>query len=210
MKRIIIFIVFTISVCSANIKTDIAKCADKSTDAMRLMCYDNLAKKLDVDKPKSKVSADKGKWIISEETSAIDDSKNVTLMLDAENDIKGSLNSLTPKLILRCSEKQTHVYVNWGVYLGIKSTSVLIRLDKDKAQTRKWAISTDNKSTFAVDKYFDNDGVYFINELLQHNKLLMQITPFRANPVMTTFELEGLKESIKPLKRACKKDFMYN
>ncbi|GJL74039.1 hypothetical protein [Nitrosomonas sp.] len=62
----------TVAVAGTNKK--IAKCAAKNSDAARLICYDNLAKSLGVDKPKTKIITGKGKWHVREDTSVIDDS----------------------------------------------------------------------------------------------------------------------------------------
>jgi len=38
---------------------------------------------------------------------------------------------------------------------------------------------------------------------MKHDNFLTQITPYGENPVMATFDIQGLKEAIKPLRKAC-------
>ncbi len=197
-KQLTMLITLAISIVFADTKTDIAICAAKDSDATRLICYDKLAKALNVDKPKQEISVGKGKWLVSEETSAIDDSKKVTILLEAENSIRGSFRSHTPTMILRCSENKTNAYINMGVFLGSSNIKVLSRLDKKKASKKSWSMSTDNKAIFAP-----GSNVGYIKTLMKHDKLLIQLTPYGASPVMTTFDLKGLKEAITPLRKAC-------
>lgn len=199
MKKIlIILLIITVSETFADIKKDVAICAAKDSDATRLICYDELAKTLNVDMPKQKISVGKGKWTVSEETSAIDDSKKVTLLLDAENSIGDSYRKYTPTIVLRCSENKTNAYIVMGKFLGSDGIKVLTRLDKQKASKKRWSISTDHKAIFAPGS---NTG--YIKTLIKHDKLLVQLTPYSASPVMTTFDLRGLKEAVIPLRNAC-------
>lgn len=46
-------------------------------------------------------------WQVSEETSPMDSSKTVTLLLDSGGEIQGWLKSKRPTLVIRCKEKQT-------------------------------------------------------------------------------------------------------
>ena len=198
MRKVYILLLILLSFLNAEIKQNIAVCADKYSDAERLICFDNIAKNLKVNEPKKEIIANKGKWVTTIDTSPIDDSQKVTLTLEAETSIRGNYSSSTPTLILRCSENKTEAYIAWDVYLGIGTTKVLTRLDRDKARTKTWGLSTDNKATFVP-----GSNTTFIKSLIGHKKLLTQTTPYGASPVMTTFQLSGLNDAVKPLRKAC-------
>lgn len=199
MKRILMTLaVFTGTEVFAVSNIDVAVCAAKGSDAERLICYDNLAIKLNVDKPKTKLSAGKGKWHVREEVSQIDDSKKVIMTLDAETTIRDGYREHRPIMYIRCSENQTNLFITINDYLGNRDIPVLTRLDKKKATTRKWGLSTDNKSIFAP-----GSNVGYVKSLFKHDKLLIQLTPYNESPVMTTFDIRGLKEAIKPLRESC-------
>lgn len=68
-------------------KEEIAKCAAKKGSAERLICYDNVAKTLGVDKPQTIVVAGKGKWITRTDKSPINDTTNVYLSLSSEQSV---------------------------------------------------------------------------------------------------------------------------
>ena len=83
-------------------------------------------------------------------------------------------------------------------YLGLDETRMLTRLDKQKSKTKLWSISTDNKAVFVR-----GSDIGFTKELMKHDKLLTQITPYGESPVMATFDIRGLTEAIKPLRKTC-------
>jgi len=197
--QIIAAIIFLISnLVHAGTKEDIAKCAAMESDASRVICFDNLSKSLGVDKPKITVSTGKGKWVVRKEQSLIDDSINVTVAVTAEDIVQSGYNKVLPILIVRCAENKTEVFINWDLYLGMDKTKMLTRFDQEKANTKTWNLSTDNNAVFVKGSYIE-----FAKKIMKHDKLLLQITPFNQNPVMATFDIRGLSEAIKPLKKAC-------
>lgn len=198
-----IFVLFSIMFFSAGTlageKEDIGKCAAKKAGAERLICYDNIAKTLGVDKPQTVVTAGKGKWIVRTDKSPINDTTNVYLSLSSEQSVRSGYNTVTPTLLIRCAEGKTNAYITWDLYLGLGSTSMLTRLDKATAVTKTWSISTDNKAVFV-----SGSDIIFAKQLMSHQTLLAQITPYSQSPVMATFDIGGLSEAIKPLREACK------
>jgi len=74
---------------------------------------------------------------------------------------------------------------------------VLHRMDKEKAVTSEWSLSSNNPVAFAP------SPIGFIRKLMKHDKLLIQTTPHAANRVTTEFFVDGLKGAIEPLQEAC-------
>lgn len=142
------------------------------------------------------------KWRVSKETSRIDDSMNVVLSLRAESSITGwPRKNHTPSLILRCKEKETEAYIVTGmspqVEYGTDDATVTLRFDKDKATKVQMTKSTDGEALFF------EPSVGFIKSMLDHSTLLFEFTPFNSSPAMTSFDLRGLAEAIKPLRETC-------
>lgn len=75
--------------------------------------------------------------------------KNVILSLESDDYIRTPFGeAVTPTLFIACREKKTEVFLSWDVYLGLEQTSMLYRLDKQKAVERNWLVSTDTKAVF--------------------------------------------------------------
>jgi type VI secretion system protein VasI len=183
---------------SAQSKEDVAKCASNKGSMERLSCFDNLARNLGIDAPRVEAFLGSGKWQVQTEQSPIDDSKNVYLSLTANDSIVRRYGkNLTPTLHFRCKEKKTEGYINFDTFLGSDSTQVTTRLDKDKAKTSSWGISTDHNAAFIP------QAVPFIKSLLDKEALLVQLTPYSENTIMTSFDIRGLAASVKPLSEAC-------
>lgn len=199
MKTLIMLFVLMVSNnVSAHMVDSLAKCATETSDETRLICYDSLATKIGIKKPEAKVVSDPGKWNVHEEKSPIDDSFNVHLFVMSNKTVKSGYNTVKPSLHIRCSENETNVFLNWGLYLGLEKTKMLTRFDKEKATMSSWSISTNNEAVFV-----QGNDIEFAKKIMKHQKLLVKVTPFGGNSVMTTFDISGLSEAIKPLREAC-------
>jgi type VI secretion system protein VasI len=174
-----------------------AKCAVIDGDLARLECFDNLAKKKNLDgrQVQPTTIAGKGKWKVSVDVNPIDDSKTVTLVLDADS---GKNRWGTPVfLVARCKSNTTDLYIGWNDYLGSEA-DVLTRVGDNKAVTQRWSMSTDKKASF------HRKPIPFIKEMLTSPKLVAQVTPYNESPVTAIFNTTGLKNAIKPLRETCR------
>ena len=186
---------------SADTNTDIARCAAESNSVRRLECFDSLSNRLGLVSPRTS-SATVSKWRVTTEKSRIDDSTNVILSLDADSSISGwPRKTYTPSLILRCKENKTEVYIVTGmspqVEHGTDGATVTLRFDKEKAMKYHTSKSTDGEALFF------GQSIGLIKKMIGHATLLFEFVPFNSSPAMTTFDLRGLAEAVKPLREAC-------
>jgi type VI secretion system protein VasI len=145
-------------------------------------------------------------WLASTEKSPIDDSTNVFLSTIAEKPISGWLTQKTrPLLHIRCKENKTNVFIDLGVgpentsgSYGDKYAFVTFRFDNDKARKEKLGVSTDRKALF-----FSGRHIPTAKKMMKHERLLITFTPSNSVPQTTTFDLKGLSDKIKPLRKAC-------
>ncbi len=178
-----------------------AVCVRMTNDSLRLYCFKHRHRVLLDFQSQLKalgVVQGPGKWEGLTKTSPIDDSLNVSILVKSEHNIESGYNVVWPKLIIRCKENVTNVYVIWNLYLGLDSTKMLTRFDKEPARTSTWSMSTGNKGVFVR-----GSNIEFIKQMMRHNRLLVRITPYGENPVMATFDIRELAEAIKPLRKAC-------
>jgi type VI secretion system protein VasI len=174
-----------------------AKCTTIEGDLARLNCFDNLAKEKKLNGPQAQATTVKGKgmWSVRVDKNPVDDSKKVTLVLDAKSGKSNWGKSVF--LVIRCKSNKTEMYINWQDYLGSEA-HVLTRIGSKKAKTKEWGLSTDSKATF-----HPRGTIGFIKEMMTANKLLAQVTPYNDNPITAIFDTKGLINAIKPLRETC-------
>jgi len=145
---------------------------------------------------------DLGKWLVSSETSAIDDTKIVYLSLDAESPIRAWIGNPTPTLVLRCAKNELNAFVSTGTTVEKANfddtrVSARIRFDKDEPQQVTMGISTDDDSLFFL------NAADFINQAINHETLAFEFTPYNVTATETEFDIHGLYDALPPLLDAC-------
>lgn len=187
---------------NADMDKNLARCAAEPNSVKRLECYDLLSSRLGVAPPPPS-NTTVSKWHVSKETSRLDDSTNVIISLDADSPISGwPRKTHTPSLVLRCKEKKTEAYIVTGmspqVEYGTDGATVTLRFDKEKATKYRTSKSTDGEALFF------GQSIGLIKKMLGHTTLLFEFVPFNSSPTMTTFDLRGLNDAIRPLRDTCK------
>ncbi|MFV3127885.1 type VI secretion system-associated protein TagO [Niveispirillum sp. KHB5.9] len=183
-----------------DLKRSVAKCAGVADSVLRAQCYDELARSIGVDTPKTSASSN-GKWNLREKSSPIDDSKTVVGMLEADETVSvGSYQRTKPTFVVRCSENVTSVYFVYDVFLGSDETETTTRVDSDKAVTEIWSISTDHK---AVGMWEGTSSIPFLKRLAGKNRLIVRLTPYSESPVTVSFSLDGLANVATSVARTC-------
>lgn len=144
---------------------------------------------------------DTGSWEVKEVTSDIDDSKNVLIAAQSINPVEGRFGrSSYPALIMACRENKTSLYIAWNTFIDTRARQVLYRLDKEPAHHINMPVSTDHKSTGLWNGV---SSIPFIKKMLDSEKLLVRVTPYGENPITAKYDLKGLENAIKPLKKSC-------
>ena len=192
----IALIYFSIGTANSIDNKVFAKCAIVDGDLARLECYDKLAKINNLDGRQLEPTSikGKGKWDVSVDVNPIDDSKTVTLMLDASSGENRYNESVY--MVLRCQSNKTNLYIGWRDYLGRKA-DILTRIGSNKANTSPWLLSSNKKASFHP------NPIPFIKEMVKSNKLVAQVTPYNESPVTAVFDTTGLNNAIKPLIETC-------
>jgi len=172
-------------------------CAAVPDDAKRLICYDLIFKI-------KQTTAIESRWEVTEETSRIDDRKNVFLNLDSVEPLRGRFGQKErARLVLACREGKTSSYILFGGHFmsSLTGGAVTYRIDKRPAAKRRMTESSDHQ---ALGLWSAVDAVPFVRELFGANSLYVQATPHGESPVSAEFQVAGLELAIKPLQSACK------
>lgn len=197
---------------------DEAKDCHSVTDAKaRLECYDEAtefnegeahkaallqaledAGVVEAEKPKAL-----SKWTSSTSVSDLDDSKNIILRLESDNEIRGKYGDSGPMMMyIRCSENTTSIYFTFNGHFmsDHQYGQVTYRLDEKKAVKKGMQESTDHE---ALGLWRGGSSIPFIKGMLGNEKMLVQATPHSESSVKSTFSIAGLEDEIKPLREAC-------
>jgi hypothetical protein len=150
---------------------------------------------------KDLVEATKGQqWNVSRGKSKKDDSTTVTISTSASNlgrDVLG--RDVVPKLYVRCMENSTDLIVSVdGSYLSNESIPVTTRIDKARAETVEWGVSTGH------DAVLRRQPIPFIRKLVDSETLWVQVTPHGQDPMSFTFVTYGLDKHIGEVQKACR------
>ena len=141
-------------------------------------------------------------WTRLEERSKMDDSKTVTFMASASNEITGWLARETPHLLIRCKEKSPDVFMVTGMAarpeLGLfQEHTVTVRLDDAKARSEHWQAGTDDKALFSP------HPAQLAKQIATVKRLRLQFTPFNASPQIVDFDVSGFDVHLKELASTC-------
>lgn len=198
MKRItwITILLLASPATYAASNSGIYKCKKIESPLERLACYDRITS-TSGNEDKGSAGNKHTNWSVSTSASPVDDSKTVTLTTRADKPFTAMMGSAHPILLVRCKQNKTEMFISWDTYINIQSTPVLTRLDKGKATTASWGVSTDNSATFAP------RPISLIKSMFGKNTLLAQVTPYGQSPASVSFDVRGLKDAIKPLRQAC-------
>lgn len=152
------------------------------------VCYDTEIERID------------NPWRVSEDTSLMEDTKDVYLRTDSSSYLDKYNQSTRTTLMVRCRENTTSVIFLFDEYLGLDTTKVQYRIDKQSPITKNMRISTNNKS---AGLWNGNVAIPFAKALFDRSQLTVRVTPYGENPREMTFNISNLETEIKPLRDAC-------
>jgi type VI secretion system protein VasI len=154
--------------------------------------------------PVTEVAPSIGRWKVSEDKSAFDDSRTVVLSIESNETVRGQFGASGPAIMyLRCMENTTSAYlwINDLFLSDIQGYGVVdYRIDDRKAAKLRAESSTDNK---ALGAWSGSEAIPFIKEMLDGGRIAFRATPYNESPVEFTFDLTGLGAVVMPLREAC-------
>ena len=133
------------------------------------------------------------------------DDTNVFMFLDSNEPVNCGGNNGNPvSLVVRCMENTTSVYFSTGCHMTSSRYNsygdVTYRLDEQKAKTKGFQDSTNNKS---LGLWRGGSAIPFIKQMLNNKKVLVRMTPYGENAITANFDITGSETEIEPLREAC-------
>jgi type VI secretion system protein VasI len=182
---------------------DLSKCSEVKGNIERLSCFDKLTQSIGAVSPTISEQTS-GEWDVTAEISKIDDSRNVSLSLESENEIDGRFGKTgKARIAILCRERKTDFYFTFaGAFLAeIEGYGdITVRIDRAQARTIKMTESTDHTAL----GLWSGTGDKFIKSMFGAQKMLVRVTPYNENSVTAEFNIKGLQQAIVPLRSACK------
>jgi type VI secretion system protein VasI len=103
----------------------------------------------------------------------------------------------TVDLVVRCKDNSTELYINWKSYLGMDTTSITHRIDKEKAISTSWLVSTDHKSAFM------RSPVATLKRMVGGQSFIANVTPYGESPVTAVFDIKGADAALRDVRKGC-------
>jgi type VI secretion system protein VasI len=172
-----------------------------ASDLDRLSCYDEASGRT----PKNEVVVSKGSWNASTESSKMTDETSVFLSVKSDETINCGWNKGDKiSLQLRCKENSTDLLFITNCHMTSGSYSsygdIEYRVDSEKSRKVDGTASTDNR---ALGLWGGGKSIPVIKQMIGRQKIVVRMTPYSESPFTATFDISGLEESIKPLRKEC-------
>ncbi len=146
-------------------------------------------------------SSQSGGWQVTDKRNEMDGTREVALVLDAQNEVEGFIGSNRSYLVIRAKDKP-EVFIHVGspfesIYGEFDATSVRLKFDDGTPIKQRWSESTNREAAFA------SSPVKLVQQLSASNKFLFEYTPFQKRATTVRFDLTGLSPKLEPLADVC-------
>jgi len=187
------------SAVAGALEDRLADCAAIAGSFKRLDCYDALAREYGPNQAES-ATGPTGKWKVEHRQSGISGAADVYMVVKAVEKIQGEDGQVRPVLVVRCENKITAVIFNFARFIEQSRAEIALRIDDGEVVAASLKMSASGK---AFGFWQGDEAIPFVKGLLGGKRLLVEVTPFGARPVLAEFPVEGLDEAVAPLRKAC-------
>ena len=166
-------------------------CASISNDIARLECFDKAYSDYRA------AAETPGNWKVQTETNPLNDSLTTLIALSAESGAEPPYGH-PYRFVIRCKGRTMEAWVAWHSFVGKDGSPVTWRIGSDSAQTERWQPSTNGAATF-----YPGNAELFVRSLLKADQLVVQVSPDFGAKKMAIFNIKGLDQAVKPIKKTC-------
>lgn len=195
----LLFAVLSHSALAGALEDGLVKCAAIEGSFKRLDCYDALAREYGPAAPQAEATP-AGKWKVEQRASGISNGTDVFMVVQAVEKIRGKDGQVRPVLVVRCQDNNTAVIFNFARFIEKSRAEAALRIDDGSVMAASLKMSASGK---AFGFWQGEEAIPFVKRLLGGKRLLVEVTPFGARPVLAEFPVEGLDKAVAPLREAC-------
>lgn len=142
-----------------------------------------------------------GKWKVVKGKDPLSDKPEIFLSNSAVSASSCRHSRLAHNITIRCTKNTTAILLDFGgCIVGSRRQHIGYRLDDRKAIYKRVSPSGDSK---ALGFWNGGQSIPVIKEMLQKNKLLIVAETYNQVPLTSTYDLTGLDEAIRPLRKMC-------
>jgi hypothetical protein len=166
--------------------------------AARLECLDKLSRELSGESAPPPAQPNGGSWVISETTSPVDYSPQVTAAIASETAVKDAPSSFA----IRCRGQRTEVLVSTlGSWRPSNSGEfkVVYRINDQPAVEGRWASFGSGRGAV-----FKGDVIQFLRSLPELGRISISVYDWQGSAHEATFQLSGLGDVRRKIAAACK------
>lgn len=212
MKRL--FLTLPLAILPSGLLAEDAlleKCHIMSTNYVRLMCYDKASgyvtpkpdqpDEIVTEAPSVVPDVEPGgkQWRYKDETSALDNRKDVWLSLTSKNTEGNAIGSpIRATLWVRCMQNKTNLLIGFDRYTT-DNQNVKYKLDDGPVQ-KQWMATMSGGDGIGI--WSGSRAIPFIKRMFSKDSLVISYNTY-TGPVEFSFDISGLKERIDPLATAC-------
>ena len=182
-----------------SVEDALGECAAIAGSFKRLDCYDALAREQGPAAPEGE-PLPAGKWKIEQRASGISGGTDVFMVVKAVERIPGENGEVRPVLVVRCQDNNTAVIFNFARFIEQSRAEAALRIDDGAVMAASLKMSASGK---AFGYWQGEEAIPFVKRLLGGKRLLVEVAPFGARPVLAEFPVAGLDMAVAPLRQAC-------
>jgi len=131
-----------------------------------------------------------GNWYVNEKEDPITDERILTLYTNSKESQKFNYGRKTGKLLIRSTNRNLELFVNWGGFITTQSTKVTYQIGDNEPKSEYWTMSTDHKATFS------RRSIKIVKEMRYEKRSLFRVTPYGDSPITYSFDITGLDSII--------------
>ena len=167
--------------------------------AARMECLDKLSRELSGASVSAAALPTGGNWIVSETTSPLDYSPQITAALSSESAVKDAPSSFA----MRCRGARTELLVSTvGSWRPSNNGEVKVsyRLNDQPWVEERWAAIAGGRSAV----FQGSDVIQFLRSLPEQGRISISVYDWQGPAHEATFQLFGLGEVRRKIAAACK------
>ncbi len=187
---------------AGNVSAQDAGCSKIDGDLDRLACYDKASGRTPT---LTEEPVESGKWQPYSVASKMTDRNSYYLSVESNEVVNcGWNNGARITLTVRCHEGKTALIFETDCHMTSSEYNsygdVEYRLDAEKAKKVSTDASTNNR---ALGLWSGAKSIPVVKQMLGKKQMVSRMTPYGESPFTATFDIAGLDDAIKPLRKEC-------